>query len=202
MASQKLTSGLRNGETLAAHLMIFLCIAGASAADFSVRTPGAQFAFQINGVNSPTLTLMRGKTYTFDVQTTVGFHPFHIESPGTDVNDIDTGTITYTVPTNEVNYFYNCTVHGDLMRGEIVTVAPPQPPTVRILSLSVTTNLVLTSTGTNNWSVNPEFNTNLASTNWFALTVQTNRFFGGTNETICGRPPGNAVFIRIRSHPN
>src|ERR1041385_8585550 len=29
----------------------------ASAADFQVRTPGGQFAFQINGVNSPNLTL-------------------------------------------------------------------------------------------------------------------------------------------------
>jgi len=27
------------------------------------------------------------------------------------------------VPTNEVNYFYNCVVHGDLMRGDILTVA-------------------------------------------------------------------------------
>src|SRR6266404_3964221 len=168
-------------------LLLGAAAASAAAADFSVRTPNAQFAFQINGVNSPKLTLLRGQTYTFDVQTTVGFHPFHIESPGTDLNDIDTGTITYTVPTNEVNYFYNCTVHGDLMRGDIVTVAPP---IVRILRLSVSTNLVLTSTGTNNWSVNPEFNANLATTNWFALTVQTNRFFGGTNETICGRPPG------------
>jgi hypothetical protein len=189
-------------RTLQGFLALICSVATASAADFSVRTPDAQFAFQINGVNSPTLTLVRGKTYSFDVQTTVGFHPFHIESPGTDVNDIDTGTINYTVPTNEVNYFYNCVVHGDLMRGEITTVAPPPTPPIRILSLAVGTNLLLTSTGTNTWSVNPEFNTNLSTPNWFALTVQTNRFFNGTNETICGRPPGNAVFIRIRSQPN
>jgi hypothetical protein len=171
----------------------------ASAADFTVMTPGAQFAFQINGVDSPNLTLVRGQTYTFDVQTTPGFHPFHIQSPGLSTNDIDTGTITYTVPTNAVNYFYNCTVHGDIMRGEITTVAPPSPPVVRILSLSVSTNIVLTSTGASSWSVNPEFNTNLLGTNWFALTVQTNRFLNGTNETICGIPPGTKVFIRIRS---
>jgi len=172
------------------------------AADFTVTTPEAQFAFNINGVNGPTLTLVRGRTYTFGVATTAGFHPFHIQSPGVDINDIDTGTITYAVPTNDANYFYNCTVHGDLMRGEIVTVPPPAPPTIRILSLLVDTNLVVTSTGTNNWTVNPEFNTNLIGTNWFALTVQTNRFFNGTNETICGRPPGNAVFIRIRAQQN
>ena len=184
-------------------LMFLLSAAAASAAaaDFAVRTPNAQFAFQINGVDSPTLTLVRGQTYTFDVQTTVAFHPFHIESPGTDVNDIDTGTITYTVPTNEVNYFYNCTVHGDLMRGDILTIAAPESPVITILGLSVDTNITLVSTGTNTWSVNPEFNTNLTTTNWFALTVQSNRFFNGTNETICGRPPGDAVFIRIRSQP-
>ena len=171
-------------------------------ADFTVRTPDAQFAFQINCVDSPTLTLIRGRTYTFDVQTTPGFHPFHIQSPGVVMNDIDSGTITYTVPMTPTNYFYNCTVHGDSMRGEIVTTPPPPPPTFQILSLAVSGNIVLTSTGTNTFTVNPEFNTNLMTTNWFALTVQTNRFLNGTNEVICGRPPGDNVFIRLRAQPN
>jgi hypothetical protein len=183
-------------------LLLLLSLTATSAADFIVRTPGAQFAFQINGVDSPTLTLVRGQTYTFDVQTTPGFHPFYIESPGVEPNDIDNGTITYNVPTNAANYFYDCSVHTGLMRGEIITVAPPTPPTIRIVSISVDTNIVLTSTGTNTWSVHPEFNTNLLTTNWFALTVQSNRFFNGTNETICGRPPGTNVFIRIRAQRN
>ena len=46
------------------HVLIFLlstaAASSAAAADFSVRTPNAQFAFQINGVDSPTLTLVRG----------------------------------------------------------------------------------------------------------------------------------------------
>src|SRR5262245_20979731 len=79
----------------------------AFAADFAVRTPGNQFAFQINGVDNATLTLVRGRTYVFDVQTTVGYHPFHIYSPGVDTNDIDSGTINYKVPTNNANYFYD-----------------------------------------------------------------------------------------------
>ena len=78
---------------------------------------------------------------------------------------------------------------------------PPPPPSVKILSLTVSSNLVLTSTGTNTWSVNPEFRTNLNSGNWFALTVQSNRFLNGTNETFCGKPPGDNVFIRIRAEP-
>jgi len=165
-------------------------------ADFEVRTPNDQAAFQINGVNSPTLTLVRGQTYTFNVQTSPGFHPFHIESPGVDPNGIDNGIMTYTVPTNAANYFYDCVVHFGFMRGQIVTVPPP---TFRILSLAVSTNIVLRSTGTNNWTVNPEFNTDLRTPNWSALTVQTNRFANGTNEVICGRPPGTNVFIRLRA---
>ena len=163
-----------------------------------------QFAFNINGENTPTLTLMAGHTYTFDVQTTPGFHPFHVNGEGVVNNNISTGTLTYTVPTNITSSFYNCAVHGISMQGNIEIVSPPtpQPPTITILSLVVDTNLVLTSTGTNTWSINPEFSTNLNTTNWFALTVQTNRFLNGTNETICDRPPGEAVFIPIRSQPN
>jgi plastocyanin len=171
-----------------------------SAADFTVTTPGGQFAFQINGMNSPTLTLVRGRTYTFAVSTTPGFHPFRIQSSGVVNNNISSGTMTYTVPTAAANYTYDCTVHGASMQGQILTVEPPTPPTVNILGLSVDSEtIVLTSTGTNTWSVNPEYRTNLTSTNWFALSVRTNRFANGTNETICGRPQGNNVFIRIRS---
>src|SRR3954452_9806375 len=111
-------------------ISIVVVLAGAfggsiRAADFIVQTPGAQFAFQINGVNSPTLTLVRGQTYTFAVSTTIGFHPFHIQSPGCDTNDISMGQINYTVPLSETNYYYNCMVHGALMCGEIFTVPPP-----------------------------------------------------------------------------
>jgi plastocyanin len=187
-----------HGDTMRGEIVT---VAPPVPADFVVRTPGDQFAFQINGVDSPTLTLVRGRTYTFDVQTSAGFHPFHIESSGVDTNDIDSGTITYTVPTNAANYFYDCIVHFGQMRGEIVTIDPPQP-TFRILSLVVDSNIVLTSTGTNTWTLNPEFNTNLITTSWFALSVQTNRFMNGTNEIICGRPPGNAVFIRLRAQQN
>src|SRR5438552_947200 len=80
MTNLKLCHPVSNGPVRATLLVLALSVAAASAADFSVRTPNAQFAFQINGVDSPTLTLVRGQTYTFDVQTTVAFHPFHIES--------------------------------------------------------------------------------------------------------------------------
>lgn len=186
---------------------LFLILQVASAADFTVTTPGGAFAFTIagNGTSQqdPNITLVRGNTYTFAVNTS-SIHPFWIKSAGVQGNITSQGTITYTVPNVASNYTYVCLNHS-FMTGQIITVAappPPPPPTIQILSLEVGTNLVLRSTGTNTWSVNPQFSTNLASTNWFALTVVTNRFLNGTNETICGRPPGDNVFLRIQSSPN
>jgi hypothetical protein len=182
-------------------LLAGLFLAAASgAADFTVRTPG--FAFTINDVNAPTLTLVRGRTYTFDVDTICGFHPFRINSPGVDASSLCFGLLTYVVPTNNANYFYDCTVHGQSLRGEILTVEGPPVPLVRIVGFDFTTNIVLRSTGTNTYAIFPEYKTNLNQTNWFALTVQTNRFLNGTNETICGRPPGSNVFIRLREVAN
>jgi hypothetical protein len=190
------------------HLVRFICLfflcgtLASSAADFNVTTPGAQFAFNINGQNSPTLTLVRGRTYTFSVSTTAGFHPFRINNAGASPNNITSGTITYVVPTDAVNHTYDCGFHGASMAGSIVVVDPPPPPTPpvpRIVSYSLGANIVLRSTpATNTFTVFPEFKTNLNETNWFALTVQSNRFLNGTNETFCGRPPGNNVFIRLR----
>lgn len=168
------------------------------AADFTVTASAGSSAYTINGMGgNPMLTLERGKTYTFQISTTSS-HPFRINSSGVINNAIFSGTLTYTVPMVASNYTYRCTLHS--FGGNINTVAPSTaPPTVQILSLTVGTNLVIKSTGTNNWSVFPEFKTNLAATNWFALTVQSNRFVGGTNETFCGRPPGTNVFIRVRN---
>jgi hypothetical protein len=167
------------------------------AADFTVTSPG--FFYSINGNQpNPTLTLVRGKTYTFAVNAGPT-HPFLINSPGVQNNNISQGTISYTVPTVASNYTYICSIHG--FGAQIVTVDPPAP-SVRILSLAVSNNVVLRSTGTNGWSVHPEFSTNLITTNWFALSVLSNSFLNGINETICGRPPGSNVFLRIRSQPN
>ena len=172
----------------------------AFAADFTVTSPG--YFYVISGMQpNPTITLVRGKTYTFAINTS-SIHPFLINSPGVNNNNISQGTITYTVPTAAANYSYICSIHG--FGGQILTVAPappPPPPKIRLLSLSLGSNVVLRSTGTNTWSVHPEYTTNLATTNWFALTVLTNRYLSGTNETICGRPPGTKVFLRIRSQP-
>lgn len=195
-----LLSGLRLRLTGALVLVSVLCSQAVLAADFTVTSPG--FFYAINGSQpNPTLTLVRGQTYTFAVNSS-SIHPFEILSPGVINNNISQGTITYTVPNVASNYTYICSIH--FFSGQILTVAPapPPPPTIRILSLAVSNKVVLRSTGTNGWSVNPEFSTNLTATNWFALSVLSNRVLNGINETFCGRPPGTNVFLRIRSQPN
>src|SRR4030095_634680 len=111
-------------------------------------------------------------------------------------NNIFNGTITWRVPTNAVNYAYECSIHH--FGGTINTIPPP---TVRIVDFDVGTNLFLRSTGTN-WILIPQFSTNLGSSNWFALTGQSNRLINGTNETYCGRPPDSNVFVRIQAQRN
>lgn len=183
-------------RTLPVVIAVLMFCRGVRAADFTVTSPG--FFYAINGNQpNPTLTLVRGRTYTFAVNAS-SIHPFFINSPGVQNNNISQGTITYTVPTLASNYTYFCSIHG--FGAQIVTVAP-LPPAIRILSLTVSNNVVLRSTGTNGWSVNPEYSTNLTTTNWFAVTVLSNSFANGVNETVCGRPPGSNVFLRIRSEP-
>jgi hypothetical protein len=184
----------------AAMVCLVVAVQWVSAADFMVTSPGA--FYRINNLEpNPTLTLIRGETYTFAVNTLPGpfGHPFQIISPAgtTSNNNISSGTITFRVPTNAVNYSYRCSVHPTIT-GTIVTVPPP---TFRIVNLRVGANIVLRSTPTN-WNLTPQYSTNLGGTNWFALTVQSNRFINGTNETFCGRPPVSNAFIRVRAQRN
>ena len=182
-----------------ASLSIVTVLPQVLSADFVVAYTGSSsYAFNGTGSN-PTLTLIRGQTYTFAVNTP-GSHPFRIVNPpaGTTTGNItSSGTITFRVPTNAVNYTYDCNVHH--FGGQILTIPPP---TFRIVNLNVGQNIVVKSTGTNNWILTPQYSTNLGATNWFALTVQSNRVINGTNETFCGRPPVSNAFIRISAQRN
>jgi len=117
--------------------------AWALAADFTVSSSG-QGAYLIKVEPSgtptanPTLTLTRGRTYTFDV--TVGGHPFWIKTiPETGTSDTyDTGVtnngaspgvVTFTVPASAPTpLYYQCQYH-DPMNGmlNLVSAAPPAP---------------------------------------------------------------------------
>src|SRR5439155_21899484 len=117
--------------TGAAVIASFLFSQAVFAADFTVTSPG--FFYAINGNQpNPTLTLVRGQTYTFAVNSS-SVHPFEIISPGVQNNNISQGTITYTVPTIASNYNY-------IWRGKIrhtrsprrceTTPSAPLPPGV------------------------------------------------------------------------
>jgi len=200
----KLLSGWKGISTMT--LFAFAPWGAFAAADFSVTTPGDQFAYIINGLNNnPTITLVRGKTYTFSINTNPD-HPFSIGTalgfpapPGVSgANGASSGLITFKVPTNAQDCVYYCVIHDF---GGQIHMIDSGPPAVNIVGLSVSdTNLTLTTTlaSTNGFAFTPEATTDLGSTNWFALTVQSNRFANGTNEIFCGRPPGPRFCLRIR----
>ncbi|MEP6663383.1 MAG: hypothetical protein ABJC04_06930 [Verrucomicrobiota bacterium] len=184
------------------------------AADFSVTTPEDVFEYYVNGVaHNPTITLTRGQTYTFAIDT-AAFHPFVISTPdfnfdipGVSNNNINNGTITYVVPLDApASLQYYCSFH--FFGGTINFVDPPPPPLVsfKIISLSLTSsNVVLKSTGTNGFAAFPEFSSNLFVGNWTTVPSFTNVFAGGTNTSTFGRLEvicGPNVFLRVRNSPS
>src|SRR6185503_20615420 len=106
---------------------------------FDVTSPGS--FYDINGQSpNPTITVTRGVTYTFDVNTAAD-HPFEIvvdQNTGVAYNDgvvnnnISTGTITFTVPQSAPDtLYYICSIH--FFFGVINVVGSPNmPPQVSI----------------------------------------------------------------------
>jgi VCBS repeat-containing protein len=91
--------------------------------DFVVTSPG--FFFAISGLSgqNPALTLTRGRTYRFQIDTD-DIHPFEITgAPAGSVtnNNISFGILTFTVPTAAQNYHYLCSIHGF---GNTITTVP------------------------------------------------------------------------------
>ena len=105
---------------------------------FQVRAyiGGDTSSYTISGASgNPTLTLLRSKTYIFDIAT--NGHPFMIQyADGTAYTDgmnfersswgdsgyagMDRGTITFTIPENAPNtLYYRCTRHSIVMEGEL-----------------------------------------------------------------------------------
>lgn len=81
--------------------------------DFTVTSPGFFYSFSgISGQN-PKLTLQRGRTYRFLIDTDAA-HPFEIlDAPPGSVtnNDISQGTLTFAVPAGSGTYQYHCSIH-------------------------------------------------------------------------------------------
>jgi len=82
--------------------------------DFKVTSPGFFFAFSGVSGQNPVITLQRGRTYRFDVDTD-DIHPFEIiNAPAGSVtgNNTSAGIVTFTVPATAQDYAYKCTIHG------------------------------------------------------------------------------------------
>lgn len=86
---------------------------GSTTPDFTVTSPGFFYVFSgVNGQN-PQITLQRGRTYTFRINTSSA-HPFEILGvPNGSVtnNNIFNGTLTFAVPPGEGSYSYHCSIH-------------------------------------------------------------------------------------------
>ena len=169
--------------------------------------------------NCPPLTLYAGLTYTFTMMAD-SIHPMVV---GTNASSgspppsafeysnaapqaIATGVITLMLPRTNfpATLYYQCNIHGFY---GVITVKPPPipPPPNKILSISVTTNIVLISTGTNtSFVLAPQFNCNLITGAWAPVPNFTNTFANGTNITTFNRLDpicGPNVFLRISQQP-
>ncbi len=196
-------------------LAVILLVAGllvgglAKAADFTVRANSVDSAYTINDVGgNPPLTLIRGQTYTFEVNA-CPCHPFQIAgAPEGSVvnNNIFSGTIMFTVPLDESNYTYLCTIHR--FGGNITTTAPPAPATVATMAASS-----IGGTGaTLNASINPNGQTTTASflygtdptltagtINTGGQTIGNGSTAQGFNASITGLLPGTTYYFRVRA---
>lgn len=173
------------------------------ASNIFAVSPSGFSAYTINGVNNPTLRLVRGFTYTFNLS--VSGHPFWIKTVqgtssanaytnGISGNGAQTGTLTFAVPTNAPGtLFYNCEFHG-AMTG---TIAIDDRPTIVVQSLDVSTNIVIRSTGTNTLNLRVATATNTAGP-WVLTTAYSNSYANGTNTTTFALPASGTFLVRIR----
>ena len=90
--------------------------------DFFVTSPGFFYAFSGVSGQNPVITLQRGRTYRFSIDTD-DIHPFEIIAPTGTVqnNNISFGVITFTVPATAQNYNYRCSLHNF---GNAITTTP------------------------------------------------------------------------------
>jgi hypothetical protein len=123
---------------------VLATVGRAVAADFNVDSSG-QGAYLINGQPNPSLTLTRGKTYTFNV--VVSGHPFWIKtSPETGTsstfdtgvtnNGISPGLLTFTVPASAPpELYYQCQYH-EPMNGTLTIVNAPAPAAATVPAMT------------------------------------------------------------------
>jgi hypothetical protein len=216
-------------------LVVFLGLSAAvstgvvhAATNYVITSP--DYIYAVNGAaptntpgfftnNCPPLTLTAGNTYTFTMEATflhpmvVGTNastglplPVSFSYSNASPQEVFSGTITLTLPATNFpsKLYYQCNNHG--FYGVITVVGPSStPPPNNILGVSVTTNIVLISSGTStSFKLVPQFSSNLISGVWRPVPNFTNTFANGTNTTVFDRLDpicGPNVFLRISQQP-
>jgi hypothetical protein len=109
--------------------------AAPAATDFTVTIPNAPNSYTIDGSTNPTLNLVRGQTYNFNISASG--HPFWIKTvrssgtanaftTGVTGNGTQVGTLTFVVPpTAPATLFYDCEIHFNM--GGTINVTGPTP---------------------------------------------------------------------------
>lgn len=170
---------------------------------FAVVNNGVS-AYVINATSNPDLSLVRGFTYTFNVSASG--HPFWIKTiqgtgtgnayeDGVTGNGTAVGTVQFSIPTNSPSLlFYNCQFHSP-MTGRLHI---EDPPVVHLAGITVTTNIVLSSTGTDSLNLYVDTTSNLVEGTWQPAPLSTNIFSQGTNITSIDLLAAPVGFFRVR----
>lgn len=119
-------------------LILHTDLTGGPTVSFAVTVADAGGnKYFIDGAQQATLTLIRGRTYKFNLNGTVSGHPFWIQTTdngneydsgnvitaGISRNGANSGTISYTVPHDAPStLYYRCQFHGG-MGGQINIVS-------------------------------------------------------------------------------
>lgn len=120
-------------------LLLAVPVVARAQTTFTVVNFGST-AYRMNGntVNNPTLSLERGKTYSFVVNATG--HPFYIKTArvtgtgsqytsGVTGNGATASTVTFAVPMDAPNTLhYQCSVHSGMGGTITITTPTPVPP--------------------------------------------------------------------------
>lgn len=177
--------------------------ARAATDEFNV-TASSSLNYTINGESDPTLTLVRGFSYTFNINASS--HPFWIKmaqgtgtgnayNDGVTNNGENVGVITFDVPNDAPDtLYYNCQFHS----GMTAPINIIDPPVIVITDGNVGTNVTLVSTGTDALNLNVLVNTDLTNNVWTDATIQDNIYADGTNTTQVALPAGDAAFFQVQ----
>jgi len=192
-------------------LALTLCLSIRAATNHFTCGSSGFSDYIINGAPDPTLTLVRGFTYTFSINAFN--HPFYIKSFITDSsfgaageytdgitgNGTQIGDVIFSVPSDAPDtLFYQCGNHPATMRGMLVIV---DAPSVIITEFSVgLSDVQIHSTGYDSDVLNLDVQTktDLVSNEWVSASIQSNTHSNGTNTTTVSTPTNNSAFFQVQ----